>query len=399
MKAIINSIHLTPRRVRKTTRNIGLQINAMKNSAVRIMLEDTTNNKWYNFTDKVFQANADSLKHKFTSDGIFTKEMVLPTVSSDTDYTVEVIAINSDISSSASNNPKLFTKTISQLVDTTVTIAAQTDTSGDYITGDTWPTSVQVTSPAIGITNKTVSIDWTVKAVASVSASALTIVRQPGLNDFYVETGNYTADGSGTSSTSLTLTSVSGLHVGMQLSHVAGTYQSELRTITNVNGITKTVTLSGNETWSDTNNIKFRGYGGDLMYLHSGIDIEDELLSVTTEDITKVVNGATGTRAGGSASTDVTLVDCLGLKASDTVTVTSPNIESSTPVYLDSIVNFSSKIIRLSSAQSFADKEVLTFSGSAQTANIKLNLVLKKQPAQNTNIYFDVDNVLTSATS
>ena len=78
MKAIINSIHLTPRRVRKTTRNIGLQINAMKNSAVRIMLEDTTNNKWYNFTDKVFQANADSLKHKFTSDGIITKEMVLP---------------------------------------------------------------------------------------------------------------------------------------------------------------------------------------------------------------------------------------------------------------------------------------------------------------------------------
>ena len=51
MKAIINSIHLTPRRVRKTTRNIGLQINAMKNSAVRIMLEDTTNNKWYNFTE------------------------------------------------------------------------------------------------------------------------------------------------------------------------------------------------------------------------------------------------------------------------------------------------------------------------------------------------------------
>ena len=48
----------------------------------------------------------------------------------------------------------------------------------------------------------------------------------------YWETGNYTASGSGSNSTSLTLTSVDGLVVGMQVSSINSVYQSELRAIT-----------------------------------------------------------------------------------------------------------------------------------------------------------------------
>ena len=48
-------------------------------------------------------------------------------------------------------------------------------------------------------------------------------------SDIYWESGNYTANGAGTSATSLILTSVDGLYIGMQLSHVNSVFQTEER--------------------------------------------------------------------------------------------------------------------------------------------------------------------------
>mgnify|MGYP001348062965 CR=1 FL=1 len=81
----------------------------------------------------------------------------------------------------------------------------------------------------------------------------------------YWQSGNYTANGAGSSSTSLTLTSVDDLFVGMQVAYVNSVFQTALRAITAINTSTKTVTLDGAETWSDTHVIIFRAYGTRLI--------------------------------------------------------------------------------------------------------------------------------------
>ena len=391
MKGIINDIFTTPRNgtIRKTKQNVSININATKDSSIRLTVKNAAGN-YYNFTTKSFTSGFKQFKYDFLITGLFSKKIEIPSVSSNDTYTFEVIAVKSDISSNISTNPKYFSTTVSQIVDTVLTFSLATDTSGDF---STFPSSVTSTNPYLTNVHKKVDIDWTLTAQASVAASALSIARQPLIGDFYVETGNYTANGGGSNSTSLILTSVSGLKTGMKLSSIAGTYQSDLREILSINSTTKTVTLSGNESWSDTNAIKFRAYGNELIESYSGALIESISLSASLEKITKIVNGTT------SESTAVTLTDVTGIRADEeSVVVTGPSIASSTSVYVDEI-NFSGKVLTLSSAQSFKDREVLTFDGTAQTANLALDLIILKQPTSATTIYFDVDNIITSSTT
>lgn len=393
MKGTIRKIFINPSgNIRKTTRDITINVEATKNSSIRLIFKSTTDSEYYNFDTGSFAAAFDSIKHKFTSTSTFTQSIKIPTVVRDTSYTLEVIAINADINSSISSNPKLFSKTFTQVLDTTITFTPSTDTTGDF---SGIGSSVTSTAQIIGDRPRKFSIDWTATAVASDSANALSIVKQPDIGDFYTETDNYVANGAGTGATSLILTSVSGLFVGMKLSSVEGTYQSALRVITAINGSTKTVTLSGAETWGDEEDIKFRAYGPDLMQLQSGILIEPKLLTVTISGMEKIVHGTT------SSSTDVILGDILGIKTgTDVSVVTGPSIVPASPsdlVYVASIVSYGDKNIRLNTAQSFKDKEVLTFSGTAQTADISLDIEILKQPTSTTIVYFDVDNILISA--
>ena len=350
MEGIIRNIRLTPSgNISKRSHSVKVIVSATENSSIRLFVKNAAGN-YYNFTSNTFASGFSYFKYDFTSNHVLKKPVEIPSVSSNDTYTFEIIAVKSTIANSTT--PQGFSQTISQYVDSDAVFQLATDTSGDF---SSFPSNVTSTNSPIVETNKRLSIDWTVTAQAAITGSALSIVRQPLIGDFYTQTSAYTANGSGSSATSLVLDSVSGLHPGMKLSSIDGTYDSNLRTITNVSGSTNTVTLSGSASWDNDEPIIFRVYGPELMGLHSGVRIQPETLSVTLKPTIKVVNGTT------SSSTDVVLTDVTGIRTGEGITlVTSPSIVSDTNVSVASIVSFAGKEIRLSSAQSFKHKEVLT---------------------------------------
>jgi hypothetical protein len=99
----------------------------------------------------------------------------------------------------------------------------------------------------------------------------------------------------------------------MQVAYVNSVFQTALRAITAINTTTKTVTLDGNETWSNDHVILFRAYGIDLI--SSAININLTLANSTvrlgqlsttlrtnvSSGVEADVNGTTGIGAGAIA--------------------------------------------------------------------------------------------------
>ena len=181
-------------------------------------------------------------------------------------------------------------------------------------------------------------------------------------NALYWQTGNYVANGAGTSSTALIL------YIGMQVAYVNGVFQTALRAITAINTTTKTVTLDGNETWSNDHVILFRAYGIDLI--SSAININLTLanptvrlgqLSTTLRTViesgqaTADVNGTKGIGAGAiarcrfinnSTSTSASKISAVtGSTTAGVITIT--NAEFTAGGYVGDIIyidNFSNLI-------------------------------------------------------
>ena len=164
------------------------------------------------------------------------------------------------------------------------------------------------------------------------------------------------------------LDSVDGLYIGMQVAYVNGVFQTALRAITAINTTTKTVTLDGNETWSNDHVILFRAYGIDLI--SSAININLTLanptvrlgqLSTTLRTViesgqaTADVNGTKGIGAGAiarcrfinnSTSTSASKISAVtGSTTAGVITIT--NAEFTAGGYVGDIIyidNFSNLI-------------------------------------------------------
>jgi len=195
--------------------------------------------------------------------------------------TISATSMGSSSGSSTSSYSQSNAPTVN-IVDTQLTVPSNADDHGVYIVG---------ANNDVGWVNGT----W-------------------NSNALYWQTGNYVANGAGTSSTALILDSVDGLYVGMQVAYVNGVFQTALRAITAINTETKTVTLDGNETWSNDHVILFRAYGIDLI--SSAININLVLTNptvrlgqlsttlrtvITSGQTTANVNGTTGIGAGAIA--------------------------------------------------------------------------------------------------
>ena len=232
------------------------------------------------------------------------------------------------------------------------------------------------------------------------------------MQDFYVEAGSYTTGLASTAFSNVNEVhftdtdghALDGLKVGMKLSEINSVNKiSDNLTITEINIkpdpalALSQIVLSGNTSWTGGHVFKFRSYGTDLISYTSGAVLEENTFSVTQEDHTVIVNGFVDN------NTTVRLTTIQGIRGgSDKSIVTGPSVTGTTSapdIYVNNISNYSNKDVVLTAAQTIQDKEVLTISGTATTADIALNLKISKYPTLLKTIYFDVDGILISQTT
>ena len=167
---------------------------------------------------KAFTATPDRLDIKTINDaGVYNGDIQFPAITDDDDYYITLYAINSTVLNSNLSVNKIYTlPRIYQYKDITVTFSlSSAGSSGTY---NSLPSNVTAVGTSSLIENKkttpvTKSISWAV----SLSSSQFVIARQPVASDFKFTTTK-TSSTAGSSTTSVEVTDITGLSVGMGIS-------------------------------------------------------------------------------------------------------------------------------------------------------------------------------------
>ena len=230
------------------------------------------------------------------------------------------------------------------------------------------------------------------------------------LNDFFFTTTKTTNNDS--SGTSIQLTDISGLSVGMAVSGTGIASNSIIKRIIpgfkNENKSTAsnhvyvipkaidslgqvvenskagTIIISNSSTWGLGATLTFKGFGPHADAFNS-TKFTVSNLTVTLADV------VTTTDAAVSNSTTIPITSTDGIKAADTVIMSGIGI-TGTP-HVDAIS--SGVNITASGAQTIENGQTVTFKGSSRNATITADIVVQKFGKDNLTITLELDNILT----
>jgi len=217
------------------------------------------------------------------------------------------------------------------------------------------------------------------------------------------------ANGAGTDATSLILDDVDNLVVGMQVYAVNGVFQSVLRAITAINTSTKTLTLDGNETWSNDHVILIRAYGPRLIKKACGAEIslnDDatvELGQISTSIHTELTSNV-------SAGTEINVIGTRGIGKGATIRMrgieksldTSGNMTVATiptTSLTEGAVTFANGRLVASSDRPIRVKTKMYIDGCSNEIFLNGTINIAKYPSSNTNVLVDLRKVLTRGTA
>ena len=396
-------------------------------SVFSVIVTNNTN-KFYNFPElTIVSEDADTVrpngaftstpvklfKQKINKSGIYKGIIEFPSVTSDDKYTVILQAeegFKTFFETKLSSNSIYNAADIYQYVDTTVTFAlASTGSAGTY-TANPPASNYTVVGPSTSannsIFNKKVNVSWDV----ALSSSQFVIARQPVLNDFFFTTTKTTNNDS--SGTSIQLTDISGLSVGMAVSgtgiasnsvikRIIPGFKDENKSTANdhvyvipkaidslgqvvENSKAGTIMISNSSTWGLGATLTFKGFGTHADAFNS-TRFTISNLAVTLADV------VTTTDAAVSNSTTIPITSTNGIKAADTVIMSGIGV-TGTP-HVDAVsagVN-----ITASSAQTIENGQTVTFKGSSRNATITADIVMQKLGKDNLTITLELDNILT----
>ena len=352
---------------------------------------------YYNFTTDTFSATNAKIISEIPNTGKYTKDITFPTITDDDQYDFQLVAnpfygveLDEDFSP---KNSILYTTSIKQKANTNLVFACATTTSGDF---QTMPTSVTLTSVPESIVEQESSISWTIKAVDAVAGGALMIVRQPLETDFKISITPESI-GTGSSDTIIYLNSIEGLTPGMRLTTIESGSVSGSPTISSINKTAKSVTVSVAQSWATDKDITFRGEGR-ADFVTSGIEVDISSLSVELTPFTAKINQPTwdGTQV---ATNDIVLDSAYGIRAGTTVTVSGVGVNKEAGEQYITGITYGSHTITITNNQQLKDNTILTIGNSAKEAIIKAKVKVTKHPKTTTTLTFDLDSILTSATS
>jgi len=400
---LVNKITVDSKPLKSSAGTFQLTVEGTSNALFDLQVQRSSDSRYYNFNTRTFASTYSNFSRlKRVTPGSYAIQV--PSASSGDTYEVQVYtspAYNTEIDD---DNNKYFAKvTKKQFKSTTITLVASGGGTAIQNTtiGTLTSSVIDDTSNTIKMVDKQLSVQ---DAIIDLGFFITDTTENSNVGTWsqkamYWETGNYTANGGGTNSTSLTLTSVDGLLVGMQVGTINSVHQSALRAITAINTSTKTVTLDGNETWSDTHVILFRAYGPELINEAIGIKLSVDSTTVKLSKITKTVRTAITTD-----TTTINLNGTTGVGAGARVRIrgllpaVDPNlvtISAVTPVDLTngSIVITGGEVI--GSERTVRVGTRVHIDGCSNEVFLTGNVNFTRFPSANQNIYIDTNKILT----
>ena len=366
-----------------TTRNLTIVGDPGAKFVLYISNEDP---KYYNFLTDAFETREIKFEGEISNSGVYTKNIVFPTVTDDDQYDFQLItseAFDTRLSQSLSrNNSVYYRKSITQKgSNVTLSVSPATTTSGDF---QALPAGSTLVKPANWLEMNKISFNWSIAAVDATTGNAISVTRQPLATDLKFDITRATSL-PGSSTTDMYLESVDNLVIGMSVKTITGGSVAGTCLIRSIDTSAKLVGLSSAQSFLGAVNIVFQG---DISNVYNStgavIDVASLAAELTPTEQTVF--------ADNNGSTETTLVDSYGIRIGASFTGPEVNQRVETTV---SAIDHASNIITTSSTQTFVKGSRIKFS-TGQTANIKGTIDVHKMPAESLALTLDLDSILIS---
>ena len=417
---IINKIQIDNSDLPETGGKRSLSDLGEEGAVFRLYIVRNSNKQYYDFSLGTFTGvnqRKGLFQKKINSSGFFSSNIIFPTISTDDSY-------NLYLQAESAYDTQLSTDLVSQgFLYKLPNFNSDTNVNGIL----TYPSSihqfmnkslvvkfrhndsdvVESNSGSLGTINMITGSTSTLTFSQSVSmANAdhnVTIIRQPKSTDFYTEIQK-TVDGATSSSTTVVLDDVNSLVTGLVLQTTSGgTIPGTKPTITNINTVTKTLTLSAACSLDNNATLTFRAYGSSKTNAISGFTFKTSNLAVALPAVGPAndFNVETKTNGAWNSGTTITLDSTAGIKAGNTIFAVGLGIDASGNDITVSSVTNSTQIVASAahaSGYSIADNVKIFFAGSAATATVTGTITLnsfKKTAAASTDLFLDLNKVFT----
>ena len=417
---IINKIQIDNSDLPETGGKRSLSVLGEEGAVFSLYIVRNSNKQYYDFSLGTFTGvnqRKGLFQKKINSSGFFSSNIIFPTISTDDSY-------NLYLQAESAYDTQLSTDLVSQgFLYKLPNFNSDTNVNGIL----TYPSSihqfmnkslvvkfrhndsdvVESNSGSLGTINMITGSTSTLTFSQSVSmANAdhnVTIIRQPKSTDFYTEIQK-TVDGATSSSTTVVLDDVNSLVTGLVLQTTSGgTIPGTKPTITNINTVTKTLTLSAACSLDNNATLTFRAYGSSKTNAISGFTFKTSNLAVALPAVGPAndFNVETKTNGAWNSGTTITLDSTAGIKAGNTIFAVGLGIDASGNDITVSSVTNSTQIVASAahaSGYSIADNVKIFFAGSAATATVTGTITLnsfKKTAAASTDLFLDLNKVFT----
>ena len=388
-----------------------------------LQLRENTNGTWYNFKTKTFSSynyydSENRLNNQKLNGGSFSSSFQFPSNGSGNTYTIYLFTdphFDTEIDGGMSDNPNLYTTTLTQIQRTQITVSVKMPgNDAKYNSADVTAASSTSTGSLIQSGTTSIDVDWNFRgAVTATNSFGFTLTDQPSEEDFMWRK-TVTVDGTTSSSTTVVLANVDNLAVGMTAVAVTSGSLSGTPSITAIDVPTKTVTLSSAQSFSNGITLTFQANGSDqiLGAIGLGFTIENFTSGLTDSSYNYYDDGGTKAtesyhtvRSAPSNSTTVTVggqVGTRGIAAGATVraigfTNTSANAIQTVNEDHDAS-NDGNIVMQINQNQSSTTLNTgtkLFIDGSSLYANVKGRINITSYPAENQTIYLDMNKILT----
>lgn len=355
--------------------------------------------EFYNFNTKLFTAGftTNSNLNKVITSGQHTDTIVFPSSALGDTYNILLLA-DPSTSTTVLNGANVISRSITQLANTTLTLALLTANTSKYSAS---PPASNITSAGIPISSKAtpVATDWSVITSASNGhAYGLRLTRQPQESD-WVFRNTQTVDGAvGSTTQDIVLDSVANLVVGTQVTGVSGGSLSGTPKIIKIRPAEKTIILSSRQIFADDITLTFDAVGPDLIKKATGASINFTQGSAKSKKLTKTV------RAAGSNAV-IALNNTKGVSGGSKVTVEGLNYKTAATNTIQSVVEDpdgsgedGTMTMQVSQTTAMKVGTVLNFKGSTDQVDISGVISIKAYPSSNTTISLLLDNFITPGT-
>jgi len=305
---------------------------------------------------------------------------------------------NNDTTAVADFKSRIFSRNISkQASNSTITFKAVTTNTNNY---GTFPTTTTV--GGLSDSDKT-SFNWNITNATTDAGGfglRLTSSVQSVGEKFWYFTTTETVDGAvslsdGNLGFIVKVDDVTDIGVGSIVSAVSSGSLVGTPTIVAIDVNSKTLTLSGAQTFADGITLTFVARGTKNMFHAIGSNISfPTFATVNASTLTQSV------RANVSSSTTVTLKDTQGIAGGDLVQYTGLGVNNTSSNLITSVTpdpgggdEDGSMVVEL--AQILTAGTVLSFKGSHKTINFSGDILVEGYPSANKTIFLDLDLLIT----